>query len=114
MPSEDKRRFLSDIATNIRLAFDFAGDLTAEELRRDTKAFYASVRCLEIISEASRRLDPEVLERNPSIAWRDMRAAGNIYRHEYGEVDPQLVINTIRRELPALLSVVEAELARAD
>ncbi len=114
MLSEDRRRFLTDIVTNIRLAFDFAGDLTADELRREIKTFYAVVRCLEIISEASLRLDPEVFERHPSIAWRDMRAAGNIYRHEYGQVDPDLVAHTVRLELPPLLAAVEAELARAD
>ena len=85
-----------------------------EEFVRDAKVFYAVVRRLEIVSEASRRLDPAVKSRHPEIAWREIRGAGNIYRHEYGEVDPELVLNTVRVELPPLLAVVEAELGRAD
>lgn len=112
MPSDRGQRFLGDIATNIHLAFDFVGDRSVDAFVRDAMVFYAVVRCLEIISEASRRLDPAVKDRHPGIAWREIRAAGNIYRHEYGEVDPELVLNTVRVELPPLLAAVEAELAR--
>jgi uncharacterized protein with HEPN domain len=44
---------------------------------------YALTRCLEIISEASRRLSDEQKARHPEIAWREMAGAGNMYRHDY-------------------------------
>lgn len=112
MPSDEVRRYLEDVAANIRLAFEFLGEKDAGALAADTRTFYAVVRCLEIVSEASRRLSPGFVARHPELAWRDMRAAGNIYRHEYGGVDPDLVVNTVRLELPPLLAAVEAELAR--
>jgi hypothetical protein len=43
-------------------------------------------RCLEIISEASRRLPEAMKARHPSIAWSDMAGAGNVYRHDYDDV----------------------------
>nr|WP_294507592.1 HepT-like ribonuclease domain-containing protein [uncultured Rhodopila sp.] len=46
-------------------------------------------RCLEIISEASRRLPEEMKSRHPSIPWRNVGAAGNIFRHEYEKVAAQ-------------------------
>jgi uncharacterized protein with HEPN domain len=72
--------------------------------------FYAVTRCLEIISEASRRLPPDMRQRHPKIAWRDIRDAGNIYRHDYDGVQERIIFETIRRSLSELLAVVEKEL----
>src|SRR5580698_2341536 len=47
--------------------------------------------CLEIISEASRRLPGELKARHPLIAWKDMAGAGNVYRHNYEDVAARLV-----------------------
>src|ERR1700761_8021775 len=49
-------------------------------------AYYAVTRCLEIISKAPLRLPDELRSRHPPIAWREMAAAGSIYRHEYEDV----------------------------
>jgi hypothetical protein len=55
-------------------------------LQADEKTLYAVVRSLEIISEASRRLTDEVKARHANIEWREMAAAGNVYRHSYEDV----------------------------
>jgi len=72
---------------------------------------YAVTRCLEIISEASRRLPTELKTRYPSIAWKDMAGAGNIYRHDYEDVAARLVWDTVQLALPPLREVVVRELA---
>lgn len=77
----------------------------------DRQRFYAVTRCLEIISEASRRLPADLTQRHPHIAWRDIRDAGNIYRHDYDGVQERVVLETIRRSLPELLAAIEAELS---
>ena len=114
MPSERALTALDDIAANIRLATCFVEDLTLEEFIADVKCFYAVVRCLEIVSEASRRIDAAVLERHPTLPWKAIHGAGNVYRHDYGDVTPKIVFATVRESLPSLLAAVEAELARAD
>jgi uncharacterized protein with HEPN domain len=78
----------------------------------DTRTVYAVTRCLEIISEASRRLPDDLKARHPSIAWRQMAGAGNVYRHDYEDVAAQFVWDTVQRALPPLRAVVEPELAR--
>jgi uncharacterized protein with HEPN domain len=69
-------------------------------------------RCLEIISEASRRLPDELKMRHPSIAWRQMAGAGNVYRHDYEDVAAQYVWETVQLSLPPLRIVIEQELAQ--
>jgi uncharacterized protein with HEPN domain len=95
---------------NIVLAHEFAGQLTYEAFSGDTLRLYAVIRCLEIISEASRRLSDDLKARNPTIPWREVAAAGNIYRHQYGGVAARLVWRTLTHDLPLLRVVVDQEL----
>jgi uncharacterized protein with HEPN domain len=106
------RRALDDIRDHIVLAQRFAAGMDQRAFREDLKTVYAVTRCLEIISEASRRLSDEVKVRHPLIAWRDMAAAGNIYRHEYEDVAAHAVWDTLTLDLPALQTVIDTELAR--
>jgi len=110
MPS-DTQRWLIDIRHNINLARRFVGGMTYEQFRDNDMAFYAVTRCLEIISEASRRLPAELKARHQVIPWSDMAGAGNIYRHDYGEVRQRLVWGTVADRLPALLAAIEQELS---
>src|ERR1700721_4299150 len=80
MPSD--LNSLGDIRENIGLAFSFIGQASFEQFCRDRRTAYAVTRCLEIISEASRRLSPELKGRYPHIRWQGMVGAGNVYRHE--------------------------------
>lgn len=100
------------MAANIDLAKEFVKGLSFEEFSVDTKTLYAVIRCLEIISEASRRLPSELLQRHPDIPWIQIARAGNIYRHEYNDVREKMIWTTIHGSLDPLEAVVRQELAR--
>jgi uncharacterized protein with HEPN domain len=68
-------------------------------------------RCLEIVSEASRRVDAATIERHPGIPWREMADAGNVYRHGYDSVSPRRLWHTVRDRLPEIIAVCRSELA---
>jgi uncharacterized protein with HEPN domain len=104
-------RWLNDILENIALAQSFVAGLDRTAFCADTLRVYGVTRCLEIISEASRRLPDELKARHPAIAWREMAGAGNVYRHDYEEVDADEVWVTVQDHLPLLRTVVEREMA---
>ena len=106
------RRWRGDIHHHIVLAQKFAEGMSYDALRDDLCVTYAVTRCLEIISEASRRLPDEVKARHPSIPWRDMAAAGDIYRDE--DVAVRGVWDTLHHRLPSLRIVIEQELGLGD
>jgi len=112
MPSERTDGVLRDILHHIDLATAFVGTLDSAAFKSDTRTIYAVTRCLEIISEASRRLPAELKSRHPQIAWRQMAAAGNVYRHDYEDVLAQLVWDTVHRALPSLRSAIAQEIER--
>lgn len=91
MPSESSRRWLLDIRHNIYLVDEWAHGLTFGQFEADTMRLYAVVRALEIISEASRRLDREMKGRHPNLSWGDIAGSGNVYRHNYDNVEERRV-----------------------
>ena len=112
MPSKPADGALRDILYHIDLATQFVQDFDRDKFKDDTRTVYAVTRCLEIISEASRRLSEDLKARHPSIAWKQMAGAGNVYRHDYEDVAAQFVWDTVQLALPPLRIVVEQELAR--
>jgi uncharacterized protein with HEPN domain len=110
MHSDRSRQALLDIRDNVLLAQTFVDGLDEQALSSDRKSFYALTRCLEIISEASRRLDDDVRQRHPNQPWKRIAGAGNIYRHRYDNVAEAFVWRTVADSLPSLLAAVEAEL----
>ncbi|AXK80871.1 DUF86 domain-containing protein [Pseudolabrys taiwanensis] len=112
MHSEKTRGYLEDMLRHIELAERFTTGLGYEQFCQDERTLLAVIRCLEIVSEASRRLPDDLKARHVDIPWPDMAAAGNFYRHDYGGITSQRVWNTLREHLPPLRKAVEQELAR--
>jgi len=105
---------LRDIAHHIDLAIHFAAGLDYEKFCGDLRTVYAVTRCLEIISEASRRLPDELKARHPAIPWKEMAGAGNVYRHDYEDVAASYVWRTVQNHLPLLRAVIQQELDAFD
>jgi uncharacterized protein with HEPN domain len=112
MPSRAEERSLRDILFHIDLATEFVAGFDRDTFKSDLRTLYAVTRCLEIISEASRRLPDDLKARHPAIAWKQMAGAGNVYRHDYEDVAAQFVWDTVQRALPPLREVVEVEITR--
>jgi uncharacterized protein with HEPN domain len=108
------RRWLRDILYHVDLAGIFVSGVSYEAFAADLLRFHAVTRCLEIISEASRRLPATVKERHPSIPWIEMGAAGNVYRHECDQVAARRIWQTLQLALPPSRAVVVHELASGD
>jgi uncharacterized protein with HEPN domain len=103
---------LRDILHHIDLAANFSAEFDQASFKRDIKTVYAVTRCLEIISEASRRLPDDLKARHPTIGWKQMAGAGNVYRHDYEDVAAEFVWDTVQRALPPLRAAIVAELNR--
>ncbi len=114
MPSDKALLALLDIRDCIFLARDFIQDLSYEAFKDSRLHFFAVTRALEIISEASRRLPDDFRNRHPELPWRDIRDAGNLYRHSYDNVVEAIVWDTVQTDLSPLLTVVLAEIDAAD
>ena len=111
MPS-DVLGVLGNIELHINLAVQFTRGVDHPAFCDDTRTIYAVTRCLEIISEASRRLPDDLKTRHPEIPWRDIAGAGNVYRHDYEDVAAKIIWDTVQLALPPLRSVIVEECER--
>jgi uncharacterized protein with HEPN domain len=110
MPSKDAKRVLRAIAHNAALTHRFVEGISYEAFATDERTLYAVTRCLEIISEASRRLPDEVKARHVDVPWRQIADSGNFYRHDYEDVLPGILWNTVLHHLGVLERAVHDEL----
>jgi len=69
-------------------------------------------RGVEIISEASRHLTDELKARHPGIPWPKVAGIGNVLRHDYGGVAPDLLWRLAHADLPHLARPCRQELLR--
>ncbi len=111
MRSDKTHMALIDIQDNIARATRFVHGLDLDSFLADDKTFYAVTRCPEIISEASRRLPASLREKHAALPWKQIMGVGNIYRHNYDNVQENIVWATVHGHLAPLLAVVVAEIA---
>jgi uncharacterized protein with HEPN domain len=76
MPSKSPLTALRDILHHIDLAEHFVTGFDYKAFVADARTVYAVTRCLEVISEASRRLPADLKTRHPSIPWKNIAGAG--------------------------------------
>lgn len=114
MAKRSARERLSDIVASIEKVDRFLANETFESFSANELIRDAVIRNLEIVSEASRHVPPELKAAAPQIAWREIADFGNWLRHGYDGVDDHILWDTIQRDLPALLVVVRNFLERPE
>ncbi len=65
-------------------------------------------RCIEIVSDASRRIPPERKAGHPEIPWQNVAGIGNVLRHDYDVVDDATIWGTATVDMAPLKIVVQA------
>lgn len=109
-PTAKERLAWLAIQDNAALAQSFVANMTPQAFAADRRTFYAVTRCLEIISEAARRLRGAQQDRFPALEWRQIEDSGNVFRHVYQHVAESRVWMTVQDRVPALLSAANTAL----
>ena len=81
---------------------------TPERLEAEWETRYAIVRCVEVIGEATRRLGPQFEKQHPGVPWRLITGMRNRLIHGYDGIDLDLLWETVTKDIPQLLLMVEA------
>jgi uncharacterized protein with HEPN domain len=63
---------------------------------------HALVRSLEIIGEASKKIDPEFKSKYPHVEWKKMAGTRDKMIHDYFGIDYDLVWDIIENKIPDL------------
>ena len=101
---------LTDIVEAIERIRSVLGDLPLEAFEGDWQRQWLVERGVEIVSEASRHLTPELKARHPEIPWHKVAGIGNILRHNYENIAAPIMWKLAQADLPALEKVCREEL----
>jgi uncharacterized protein with HEPN domain len=104
---ERDRIYLLDILEAARLAIAYVEDITVEAFLQDIQCQDAVIRRIEIIGEAARRVSPESRVALPALPWSSMIGMRNFLIHDYDDIDLQVVWQTVHRDLPHLITLIE-------
>ena len=112
MHSDRVRLAMADIVKHAELAIEFSAGKSLAAIVADQRTYLAILRCLEIVSEASRRVSEDIKQQYPHISWRQVADTGNFYRHVYDQIKPEYVLKTVREDLPVIISAMQDALAK--
>ncbi len=110
MPSKNLILRLEDVLENIKLIEEYTQDSSYQLFVRDRKTQDAVERCLQRISEAAAKLEGSVETMIPDQPWSEIRAVGNVLRHEYDQVDPNVIWRIVSDDLKPLKHAIETAL----
>jgi len=111
LPERDKA-YLIDIRNAILKINVYCADTSLENFLKNEVLQNAVIRMLTIIGEAANKVSKDTRQNIPKVEWEDIIGMRNRLVHEYFRVNLSLVWETIRQDLPALLTEVEEVLSR--
>ena len=103
--------YLSHMEQAAAEAIGFIDGMTREAFLADRRTQQAVVMSLVIIGEACTRImdgHADFVGSHPEIPWRSMRGMRNRMAHGYFETDFGIVWDTVKAELPTLVSHLSA------
>ena len=114
MSSKDWRVRVEDMLEAIERIGRYIEAMSAAEFLADERTQDAVIRNLEILGEASKRIPSAITQRHPKIPWSRIGDMRNILVHEYHSVDPAIILDSARHDLPPLAAPLRAMLNDRD
>ena len=111
-PSREWRFRVDDIVTSIDTIFTYIAGMDYDDFVADSKTRDAVVLNLAVMGEAARHVPGEIRNRHPAIEWEEMITNRNVMIHVYFGLKPQILWDTIHKDLPSVRSQLVTLLAK--
>ncbi|HEX8278130.1 MAG TPA: DUF86 domain-containing protein [Segetibacter sp.] len=82
-------------------------DNTFDDFLQDERLSKAVCRSLEIIGEASNKIQPEIKSKYSRLPWREMSDVRNKIIHQYFGIDYDIVWDTVNTDIPLIKEWIE-------
>lgn len=102
------RGILLKIEKYILDAENYTAEMDYDSFSNDSKTISATAFVLGQVGELAKEISPDMTAAHPDIPWKGMRGMRNRIVHDYENVDLKILWETIRDDLPILLSQIRA------
>lgn len=99
--------YLIDILDSARIAVKYLENISFNDFETDIKTQDAVIRRLEMIGEASFRVSLQTQNNYRDLPWTKMKSMRNFLIHEYDDIDFKIVWETVKNNIPPLISEQE-------
>ena len=106
--SNRDRPSLEDMLRAARKVVEYAEGTTRESLPSIPMRLDAVLYEIVVLGEAARRLSTELRAAHPEVPWREIIGLRSVITHGYDQIDDDELWRVIERDLPDLLSKLEA------
>ena len=107
MQHRDWKFRVQDMMEAITAILEYTQGMDLNQFSAERKTVDAVVRNLIIIGEAAVRMPEELCLKHPEIPWYEMRGMRNFVVHEYFQTSDKVVWDTVKIDLPPLLTILE-------
>jgi uncharacterized protein with HEPN domain len=114
VPPRQWKLRLEDILEAMHKIQRYTSGMTTESFFTESQTIEAVAYNFIVMGEAARHIPPEVEARYPEVPWLLMRDMRNFLAHEYPRVKPEVIWDTIVRDLPPLVTVLQRILTEED
>lgn len=111
MTQKDWRVRIEDMLEAIERITRYVDGMSKGDFVNDSRTQDAVIRNLEILGEASKRIPFDIVQRHPELPWSRIGDMRNILVHEYHSVDPEIILDATRYDLPPLVGPLRGILA---
>ena len=98
---------VADILDAIGKIQDYVKGMKFADFQSDPKTVDAVIRNFIVIGEAARSVPKEITDKYPGVPWRLMGDMRNFAIHEYWGVELQTIWETIKKDLPPLIPLLD-------
>lgn len=88
-------------------ALSFTDNISEKDFSQNRMLILSVIKEIEIIGEAASKISEEIKLKSPEVPWKDIIGMRNRLIHGYFEVNIELVWNTVKNNLPQLLSLLQ-------
>lgn len=100
---KDNQYYIKKIITDLTFILNHTHGLTKQKLEENEILIDSIMFRLIQVSENSDKLTDEFKTCYHSIPWRAMKGMRNRIVHEYGNVDLEVIFDTVKNDIPKLL-----------
>jgi uncharacterized protein with HEPN domain len=98
---------IADILEAIKKIQAYVEGMSFRQFQSDTKTVDAVIRNFIVIGEAARSVPEEITCKHANIPWRLMGDMRNFAIHEYWGVELRTIWETIKKDLPPLIPLLD-------
>ncbi|MFI3214398.1 MAG: HepT-like ribonuclease domain-containing protein [Eubacteriales bacterium] len=104
---KDDKYYVQKISRDLAFVVEHMKDVNIEELNANEILLDSMLFRMIRVSENARKLSEEYKQSKGKVPWNAMYGLRNRIVHDYGNVDLNVVFETLKYDIPELLKIIE-------